>query len=986
MPIVAMFEPAEQPRLFGLPSGVDFAKALACGVIRRNEGNPPEALARVEIFVNTNRTKRRLTDIFNSGDSMLLPRIRLIDDLPKDVFDKDLPQSVSRLRRRLELTQLVAKLLDAQPCLAPRAALFDLADSLARLMDEMQVEGVSPEDLKELDVSDVSGHWQESCKFVALVERYFGPDSGEHPDPDALRRLAIEHLAAKWQDHPPSHPILVAGSTGSHGTMSLFMRAVAKLPQGALILPSFDFNMPDEIWQRLDDPLNSEDHPQFRFAQLLRKLDAEPSDVCNWCPDQKPFAPERNHLISLALRPAPVTDQWLTEGKILKGIAKAASGLTLIEAPSLRAEASAIALALRETAETKGKTAALITPDRLLIRQVVAALDRWNLIPNDSAGQPLPLSPTGRFFRHIAAMFGQKVTAEGLLTLLKHPLTNIGSKSQEQHFFFTGMLEMELRRNGPPFPTAETLREWNTREDEGLRKWADWIGSLIKDLPEIGPAPLEEHIERHIDIAEAFAAGPNRKEKDHLLGENAEEEAARCISELRREAKHGGVLSPADYSSLFHTVLNREVTRKTLGKPHPRIMIWGTLEARAQSMDLVILSGLNEGVWPGMPAPDPWLNRTMRHRAGLSLPERRIGLAALDFQQAVAGKEVILTRAVRDAEAQTVPSRWLNRLTNLMGGLSDESRTALEDMRLRGRRLLLIAEKLDKPDAVLPAKRPSPRPPVHKRPEKISITEVQTLIRDPYAVYARRVLGLSPLDPLRRTPDAPMRGTIVHEIMEEFMQSTDMSDQEAARKEFARITEKILSTKVSWPTARRLWKARLLRLTDWFIKNEAERRKGGQPAALERSGSLALQDIGVELYGKIDRVDRETDGSLAIYDYKTGPAPTDDQRKYFDKQLPLSALLAERGGVENLDAQKVSKVGYIGLGSNPKSPVYELTDEEAAETEAELILLLKSYQDPKKGYTSRRAVEKQSFSGDYDHLARFGEWNESDDPFSEDIK
>ena len=369
-------------------------------------------MARVDIFVNTRRMQRRITDLFDLGPPCLLPNIRLVTDLASDPVAENLPAAVSPLRRRLELSQLIAKLLDQQPDLAPRSALFDLADSLALLLAEMQDEAVSPETIFALDVADASGHWQRSQQFLNIVSRYFGHESNEPPDTETRQRRAVEALVSTWAEAPPTHPVIVAGSTGSRGSTALLMQAVAHLPQGALILPGFDFDLPQEVWQHLHSALQSEDHPQFRLARVLQAAGLSKCDVQPWMPGLDAPSPSRNRLVSLALRPAPVTSQWLTEGPELTGIRAAAADMALIDAPSERIEAVAIALALRQAAE-QGKTAALVTPDRLLTRRVQAALDMWRLEPDASVGDALDQTAPGRLLRHVAALFGGNPECRG---------------------------------------------------------------------------------------------------------------------------------------------------------------------------------------------------------------------------------------------------------------------------------------------------------------------------------------------------------------------------------------------------------------------------------------------------------------------------------------------------------------------------------------------------------------------------------------------
>ncbi len=967
-----MFEPSPKPRLFALPSGVDFPRAVVAGLHERFAGHPPEALARVTLYVNTRRMQRRLSTLFDEGPALLLPRIRLVTDLGQDAAFADLPPAVSPLRRRLELAEIVAQLLEAQPDLAPRAAIYDLADSLAGLMDEMQGEGVGLEALRGLDVSDLSGHWQRSLTFLDAVGRFFDEASGEPPDLESRQRRVIERLVALWQDSPPQDPIIIAGSTGSRGATQMLMRAVARLPQGAVILPGFDFEMDTPVWNALDDALTAEDHPQFRFARLMRALDLGPRDVRRWV-DVVPPVPERNALISLALRPAPVTDQWQVEGPNFGGIDTATTGMTLIEAPSPRSEASAIALILRKAAED-GVSAALITPDRTLTRQVSAALDRWQIEPDDSAGRPLPLTAPGRLLRQVAELLGAKITGPDLLALLKHPLTNTGSDARGEHLRHTRDLELEELREAMPYPSAEALARWAERRED-RQDWAAWIGSILAEFAQTGLRPLSDHVTHTLRLAEHLAAGPVGSGAGELWEKPAGREARRITDELLREAPHGGDFSPPDYRDLFTAVLKRGEVRDPV-KPHPNVRIWGTLEARVQGVDLVILAGLNDGTWPETPPPDPWMNRRMRQDVGLLLPERRIGLSAHDFQQAIAAKEVVLTRAIRNDESETVPSRWINRLTNLMEGMSAEGAAALDAMRTRGADWLRLARALDAAVPIAPAPRPAPMPPVEARPKKLSVTRVTKLVRDPYAIYAEQILGLRPLKPLNQSPDAPLRGTILHKVMERFVNEAPGTEAPAEGHErLMRLAKEVLQEEAPWPAARVLWLAKLGRVADTFLQGEVDRRDRATPTKTEVRGRLPLPQLDFTLTGTADRIDRDAAGALYIYDYKTGSVPSEKQQKAYDKQLLLEAVMAEAGAFDGLAPAKVAEVAYIGLGGTPKFARIAVGPELIEETRDGLTELIEAYQSRMQGYTARRIVESQSFGGDFDHLSRFGEWD-----------
>ncbi len=983
--------PARMSGLFGVPPGADFPKVLVDGLLARMAAQPPEALARVTLYLNTSRMARRVAALFDEGPARLLPRIRLVTDLSHLGAPAAAP--VPALRRRLELTRLVAGLIAAEPSLAPSTAAFDLASSLAALMDEMQGEGVGLDAIARLDVTDQSGHWARSRRFLDLVGQFLSLDPAAALDPSARQRLIAEDLAARWLVTPPPDPVIIAGSTGSRGTTGLFMQTVARLPNGAVVLPGLDPAMPPGIWARLTAPKPVEDHPQYRFAALAAALGTAPWEIPGWTDAAAPD-PARNRLVSLALRPAPVTDGWRRDGPALGDLVAATAGIDLIEAADPRAEALAIALRLRHAVED-GATAALISPDRTLTRRVTAQLDRWGILPDDSAGTPLRQTAAGRLARHVAGLFGRRLTADALLVILKHPLVH-RADGRNLHLLRTRELERSLRRFGPLFPDAASLNRWAKAEAGHHPKraawgpWAEWVRDCCLGHDDVGTVPLAEHVERLETVLNLLVLG---SEGDHGAAAAvwAKDEDCRkvqaALAELAREAPGAGDYDPAGFAALLDGMLGEGVNDAVL--TDPRVMIWGTLEARVQGADLVILGGLTEGSWPEMPDPDPWLNRRMRAEAGLLLPERRIGLAAHDFQQAIAAPRVVLSRALRDAEAETVPSRWLNRLTNLLAGLPPGGGpAALAAMRARGRHWLDMTAALDRPTAPVPrAIRPAPQPPVADRPRELSVTRIETLIRDPYEIYARHILRLKPLDPLRRRPEPRDRGTVLHEVMEDFIPAFAGLAPHERRPVFLATAARVLDNRVPWPAMRRLWLARLAAIAGRFLAAEALRQSDARPVEGERTGALDLPARGFRMTAKADRIDLCDDGSLRLYDYKTGAPPTKAQQKVFNKQLLLEAAIAERAGFEGVAPATVSAAAYLGLNAALDVVPAPLDEFPVEQLLVDLDRLLARYEDPATGYTAQTApaTEAARFASDYLHLARGGEWDLSDTPVRERV-
>jgi double-strand break repair protein AddB len=952
-----------EPNLFALPPGVDFPAALVAGLVERFSCQPPEALARVTLILNTQRMRSRVEDCLVAAGLRLLPRLRLIEELG-DLAP--LPPAVPRLRRQLQLSVLLDGLLRSGATAFPRAALFDLAASLAALMAEMQDEAVAPESIAALDVGNHSAHWARTQVFLGIVAEALADGS---LDAAQRQRLAVLAQAQGWERAPPDHPVIVAGSTGSRGTTALLLQAVARLAKGAVVLPGFDFDLRPLVWAGMDDALTAEDHPQYRFRRLMDLLGCDPLAVRRWIAAPAPV-PGRNRLISLSLRPAPVTDQWLIEGKDLPDLLPVTEGMTLLEAPGERAEALALALILRQAAED-ATPAALITPDRTLARRVTVMLDGWGIRPDDSAGRPLGLTPPGRLLRQVAGLFGQRLTIDALLAVLKHPLvfSGPGDPGRGAHLILTREFELDARRHGPAFPTAESLADWAEGAAlPGARDWAAILGLAIQGLADSAPRPLAAVVEQHIATTERLARGFAGEGSGDLWPKEAGQKAQTAMADLMAEAPYGASVTPGDYLNLLQTVLAGEV-RET-ETVHPLIRIRGTLEARAQGEELVLLGGLNEGIWPAPAAPDPWLNRAMRKAAGLLLPERQIGLSAHDYQQAVAAPRVVLSRSLRGGEAQTVPSRWLNRLVNLMAGLPDrQGPEALAAMRARGQGWLDLAQAFDRPPGLAtPALRPSPRPPLAARPKTLTVTEIKTLIRDPYAIYAKHVLRLRPLDPLRPEADPRLRGTVLHEMLERFVREAGSDPAQLMQ-----IAEEVLAARVAWPLARAVWRGRIAKAAAAFVAFSTA--TGGQPVLLETKGKARLPGLDFTLTGKPDRIDRLADGRLMLIDYKTGTPPSAEEQKHFDKQLLLLAAMAETGAFAELGLAEVAQVVFVGVNAELKLAPTDLTPGAVSEVWAEFAKLIEAFARPSQGYTARRAMRLERDRSDYDHLSRFGEWD-----------
>jgi RecB family exonuclease len=542
-------------------------------------------------------------------------------------------------------------------------------------------------------------------------------------------------------------------------------------------------------------------------------------------------------------------------------------------------------------------------------------------------------------------------------------------------------LELKLRRYGPAFPDFDTVCDWARKQSfEGAADWARAMQPLFSARCDDAPHPLALHIAAHLRLSEALARGTDTEGTGALWQAEAGVALKALMDELQAHADAAADMTANDYRAMFETLLQQRQLREAQ-IAHPNILIWGTIEARVQGCDLVILGGLNDAIWPKLPEPDPWLNRKMRKDAGLLLPDRQIGLAAHDYQQAIGAPRVVLTRAMRNSDSETIPSRWLNRLTNLMTGLPEKGGPqALSAMRDRGADWLRLAQQLDRPRAeaaLQPNPRPAPAPPIAARPRELPVTAMEHLIANPYHIYAKYILGLRPLPPLRAQADARDRGTAVHQILERFVKTRPNDEsRSAAYTRLLAIAETVFAQEVPFPAMRALWLAKLMYAADQFLTED--RKHGGSMLAIETKGRLELADVGFALTGTPDRIDRLPDGRLHLIDYKTGAPPTIKDQSEHRKQLLFAAVMAEKGGFAEIGPSDVAKITYLSLARDTASVDIDL-DAARLTAEAQILHdLAAAYLREDTGYTARRALFKTDYDGDYDHLMRYGEWQTSD--------
>ncbi|WP_375665133.1 double-strand break repair protein AddB [Bartonella sp. TT121SHDZB] len=1028
-----------KPRVFSISSGMaflpHFVEALLSGTLIDNfapNGDIQTALADSLIYVPTRRAARALRLAFverSDTQSTFLPTIRALGDVDEDSFlfvenhTSTLNPPIGKSERLLLLARLIRPWRENLP--AHLRAMFGtedvlipahsadaiwLAQDLAHLMDEIETEGADWSKLKDIAPDMVAEWWQITLDFLTIVTQNWPQilTERQRSNPAEWRNQVLTMHAETLRCMQPDKPIIAAGVSGSMPAVSHLLKVIASLPKGAVVLPGLDLHMDEEQWNALStsnkektacdffDPAeNVFSHPQYHLKKLLSLMESQRHHVCE-IGQQSSTKKRRMALLSEALRPASTTDKWVQI--VRDDYETLCADWSFIEAINEREEALAIAVALRKAIEEPKKTAALITNDRNLARRVSAELQRFGIEANDSGGIPLAQTLPVTLLRLILENVLQPDDPIAFLSLLKHPLTTLQQNRHRLREMAENFELFVLRGNTGRINLCECdqfLEKWietsfhNSSENNILdqqkceearlfchllKKAVEPLTSLMKQEKE---CTINEAAIATVEVFENFG-----RNEDNSLAHLYQHEAGQALSNFLRELvsdQSGLTFHLCEWPAMFSAII---ATRSVAPSPggHPRLFIWGTLESRLQTVDTVVIGGLNEGSWPISTRNDAFLSRPMKMMLTLEPPEQRIGLSAHDFQWAMGMDKVVMSRALRVDHVPSLPSRWLQRLETVVG------QQVWKQICARGEKIRHWAKMLDNTDMSACATRPCPVPPIAVRPRHFSITEITTLRHDPYAIYAKKILRLKPLKALIHDPGASERGTLYHAILADFC--TQIKNLNAAnaldvllaigRKEFDKFNLPADVETIWWNTFENL--------APFILQWEQSLEPRIRHSEVE-SQKIPIGTTGVTLSGRADRIDILPNKTVEILDFKTSTPPSSKQvRELLFPQLALETALLMRGAFTDFQNLSPSKLFYIPLNGKGKITPQLIFSEKAEKDHQNvinlgerawehLIALMEYYQNPQQGYLSHAVPMLKQYESDYDHLARLWEWS-----------
>lgn len=995
-----------KPAIYSIAAHRGFADALVAGLIPRYR-DEQFGLARLTLLLPSRRAVRTVTEAFirASGETgtatpvggLLLPRMAVVGDLDLDetlgpLLDPigagaSVPPAIDPVYRLCRVAEVLAQELASTPGVhVPGAAgLFRQARNITRTMDRLLVEDIAPDQLLTLDmVEELAEHWQNSLRLFARTQVFWKNDLESLGKVDAAERRnrLLDYAAKRWREQPPAFPIVAAGVTSSAPAVARLLRTIADLPNGSVVLPDLDLLLDEDVWNSLgragaDDgdgqgPFGRDDavtHPQYHLKLLLNRMGVSRAEVRNWHRSGISAAPpQRSHAISNLFLPPEASGVWVD----LPSDQRRMSGVRIMETANPEEEAQAIAVLIRQALAVPKKRVTLVTPDRGLAARVVAHLSRWHIAADDSAGQPLPQTAAGRLFLLLAEVLAEHAAPVPLLALLGHPLVH-GGMERAQWLEKVRLLDLALRgpRPGPGLAGVTATLDTMTKRYPGLAEWWTVAAELIEPLFAYDyEAPLAVYLDTMARVAEALC-GEN-------IWANADGRSLSAFVQQWREAtaQSGIAVKVADLPTLLREAMDEVAVRPPYGA-HPRLSIFGLLEARMSHADLVICGGMTEGNWPASSAPDPLLAPPVLRSLGIPGADFRIGLSAHDLASALGAPEVVLSYANRDAASPTIPSRFLMRIRAMVGkGLAEEKEA------------VALAQGLNRAAPELPAPRPQPMPSAEQRRVDIAVTALDRLRGDPFQFYASSILRLRKLDAVDAEPSAAWMGTAVHLILQRWHESGAMPGT------LVPIAERMLDEMNSHPLMRGLWRPRLVSALEW-IEQETERMlgEGREVVAWERNGEMRVD--GIRIHGRCDRIDQLPDGTLAVVDYKTGAPPKAKMvEKGYALQLGLIGMIAGQNGFPGKDGApdvrgEATRFEYWSLSRSKdlengfgywSEPILEgrkktglKRDEFLSKTEEYLRQAIADWINGNQPFTARLNPDYPGYT-DYDQLMRLDEW------------
>lgn len=965
--------------VYTIPNGVHFLEELAEYVIA-HYATDPISFAQVRILLPNRRSVRHLTNICIDklkGEAFTLPQIEPLGDMQEEDIiygEYGLVESVKPISK-LEQQCILARLIKGWYVKSgdhhhSMEHMMGMASQLIQWLEGFEREKVTFHALDQLVPEQYAQHWQSTLQFLSIVTEHLPAIYKEKKmvSPVWYRNYTMESLVKKWQILPPSYPVIVAGSTGSIPATRQLLDVVSQLPEGKVILPGLDQLCSQETWEEIDCC-----HPQFMLKLLLDYMHVDRHEVEELVDDELFSDRKTDSFFIHTFKPAEDASYHQLSQSFSSDVV---DHMQFVECNTMQEEAVIVSMAVRKYLEEKDKQLLIVANNTALVRRITHLLLKWDIQADCSMGQNLSDTLPAVFLHVVADMVQSQAGAVELLALFKHPLAGAGVSGAlcRDHI---RQIELEALRGVKKSTGLQPIIDRVSQEVH--KKWLEAIAVQVRPLFDSVRShvqkPFTAFMQEHIVLAEWLASTDQEEGKKRLWRGDVGKQMVGLLRDLQAYGEHLGNMSFQHYSNVMRVFLQQQTYRQSYNH-HPRVSIVSSMESRLLSADVVIIVDANEGSWPMKIQSTPWMNRDMRAKCGLPDEERRIGQGAQDFYQLLYNPTVLITRSRKGDSGPTRKSRWLLKLEMTL------KQHGLEDAIVPKFPWSVWAKQLFEADSFEPISPPEPRPPLEMRPRSLSVTQIEKLIRDPYVIYASKILGLRPLEQINKEPGALEFGNFVHDAIDYFIKAYD--PEKDLKKLMMRCGKKALGDLVDYPIVKRFWWPKFEHIADWFICNEAAIRDEQVQVLSETWGQYSFDAPAgrFTIKGKTDRIEVETDGVATVIDYKTGQPPTaKDVQEGLSPQLTLEALIALRETDEE-QYKAISDIRslvywYFKGGEEPVEKRYikaGLVMDLIEQAEEGVKALITRFDDPNTPYLARPDISKGLRYNDYAQLARIQEW------------
>ncbi|ABV73609.1 hypothetical protein A1E_03370 [Rickettsia canadensis str. McKiel] len=541
-----------------------------------------------------------------------------------------------------------------------------------------------------------------------------------------------------------------------------------------------------------------------------------------------------------------------------KNYARSLNNISYLEPHDIYEEAKQIAYIC---SRNKDKRIAIITDNNKLKRVYCNFLDKYE----DLLGHDLRLTNIGELLTSIIKILCNNFDLKTLFLLLKNPLINCPMVQK---------LELMLSNKNRFISSPKYLLQLQF-DNEDIR---EYCRNLIDILFTNTPYNIQDILVAAKEIAEKILPT--------IWGKEGGTELLEFLTNLTAYCKYINPTDKKDFPKIFSFLLsniryykNTEAANIIIGSPTDLVLC---------EFDLIILPHFNNENWSPNKQVHPWLlNKKALQILNIDYDEIDSNLYSDYFNLFLQNKQVIILNAKKYDKKLTTTSNLFLKLQKDCVSSHDS-----------------IAGFSNYMDTVFKPQYNNESTALNTFfPTTLSVTDIETLIRNPYGFYAKKILGLRKKDNIWEEPKISDFGNFIHNVLEEYSKNYDkqymnlnLLDKQNA---LINIGNHILYSTILPIYTKKAWQIKLVAFSKAFILFDIERRKNCKEIYFEIKGELRLNIAGqdIKIIGIADRIEISKSNNITILDYKTGTIPTKKEIELgLSPQLIIESLMLLENG------------------------------------------------------------------------------------------